>query len=49
MAEKKKEPAPRTEVKLKKHHTHGGEAKEPGDTIMVTERQKERLEKRGII
>jgi len=44
-----KKAAPRTEVELKKVHTHAGEPKEPGDKISVTERQKVRLEKRGII
>lgn len=44
-----KKPAPREEVELKKIHTHAGEQKQPGDKINVTERQKARLEKRGII
>lgn len=49
-----KEPAPRTEVKLKKPHTHGGkyydaEAVKAGVTIKVTAKQKARLTKHGII
>jgi len=45
----KKQAAPREQVTLKKVHTHAGEQKQPSDKISVTERQKERLEKRGII
>lgn len=47
--EKKKTPAPRVEVTLKKPHRHAGKDHEAGDKIKVTEWQRNWLKEREVI